>query len=147
MKTVCLSSVVRWCWCVSRCFETEVCPESVRMFCAVQWKHLSFYPCSVLSSEDAFLFTHVLCCPVKTPFFLPFCVFRSTLYQHVLLLALCALLTRVILKGLTLRLKFVSDVCVCMFYVCFYDWFRRLTWQRVDICVRRGGDPVWLTGH
>ena len=31
--------------------------------------------------------------------------------------ALCALLTGVILKGLTLR-KFVSDVCVCMFYVC-----------------------------
>ena len=27
------------------------------------------------------------------------------------------LLTRVILKGLTLR-KFVSDVCVCMFYIC-----------------------------
>ena len=36
-------------------------------------------------------------------------------YQHVL--ASCALLTGVILKGLTLR-KFVSDVCVCMFYVC-----------------------------
>ena len=35
--------------------------------------------------------------------------------QHVL--ALCALLTGVILKGQTLR-KFVSDVCVCMFYVC-----------------------------
>ena len=32
-------------------------------------------------------------------------------------LAVCALLTRVILKGLTLR-KFVFDVCVCMFYVC-----------------------------
>ena len=45
-------------------------------------------------------------------------------YQHVL--ALCALLTGVILKGLTLR-KFVSDVCVCMFCVCFYDWFCRLT--------------------
>ena len=36
-------------------------------------------------------------------------------YQHVL--ALCALLKGVILKGLTLRI-FVSDVCVCMFYVC-----------------------------
>ena len=36
-------------------------------------------------------------------------------YQHVL--ALCALLTGVILKGLTLQ-KFVSDVCACMFYVC-----------------------------
>ena len=36
-------------------------------------------------------------------------------YQHVL--ALCALLTGVILKGLTLR-KVMSDVCVCMFYVC-----------------------------
>ena len=31
--------------------------------------------------------------------------------------ALYDLLTGVILKGLTL-LKFVSDVCVCMFYVC-----------------------------
>ena len=44
-------------------------------------------------------------------------------YQHVL--ALCALLTRVILKGLTLQI-FVSDVCVCMFYFCevtgFVDW-------------------------
>ena len=30
---------------------------------------------------------------------------------------LCVLLTGVILKGLTLR-KFVSDICVCMFYVC-----------------------------
>ena len=43
--------------------------------------------------------------------------------QHVL--ALCALLTGVILKGLTFR-KFVSDVCVCMFCVCvgigFVDW-------------------------
>ena len=36
-------------------------------------------------------------------------------YQNVL--ALSALLTGVILKGLTLR-KFVSDACVCMFYVC-----------------------------
>ena len=36
-------------------------------------------------------------------------------YQHVL--ALCALLIGVILKRLTLRI-FVSDVCVCMFYVC-----------------------------
>ena len=36
-------------------------------------------------------------------------------YQHVL--ALCALLTGVILKGPTLR-KFVFDVCVCRFYVC-----------------------------
>ena len=36
-------------------------------------------------------------------------------YQHVL--ALRALLTGVILKGLTLR-TFVSDVCVCMFCVC-----------------------------
>ena len=36
-------------------------------------------------------------------------------YQHVL--ALCAVLTGVILKGLTLR-KLVFDVCVCMFYVC-----------------------------
>ena len=36
-------------------------------------------------------------------------------YQHAL--ALCAFSTRVILKGLTLR-KFVSYVCVCMFYVC-----------------------------
>ena len=34
-------------------------------------------------------------------------------YQHVL--ALCALLTGVILKGLTLR-KFVSDVCVCFVF-------------------------------
>ena len=46
-------------------------------------------------------------------------------YQHVL--ALCALLTGVILKGLTLR-KFMS-VCVCMFYVCkvigFVDWLDR----------------------
>ena len=33
------------------------------------------------------------------------------------MLALCALLTGVILKGLTLR-KFVFDVCACMFYVC-----------------------------
>ena len=32
-------------------------------------------------------------------------------------LVLCALLTGVILKRLTLG-KFVSDVCVCMFYVC-----------------------------
>ena len=31
--------------------------------------------------------------------------------------AIGALLTGVILKGLTLR-KFVSDVCVCVFYVC-----------------------------
>ena len=30
---------------------------------------------------------------------------------------MCALLTGVMLKGLILR-KFVSDVCVCMFYVC-----------------------------
>ena len=47
-------------------------------------------------------------------------------YQHVL--ALFALLTGVILKGPTLR-KFVSDVCVCMFYVCevtgFVDWLDR----------------------
>ena len=47
-------------------------------------------------------------------------------YQHVL--AFFALLTGVILKGPTLR-KFVSDVCVCMFYVCevtgFVDWLDR----------------------
>ncbi len=47
-------------------------------------------------------------------------------YQHVL--ALRALLTGVIMKGLTLR-KFVSNVCVCMFYVClatgFVDWLDR----------------------
>ena len=47
-------------------------------------------------------------------------------YQHVL--ALCALLTGVILKGLTLR-ECVSDVCVCMFHVCevigFVDWLDR----------------------
>ena len=39
-----------------------------------------------------------------------------------------ALLTGIILKGLTLR-KFVSGVCVCMFYVCevigFVDWLDR----------------------
>ena len=36
-------------------------------------------------------------------------------YQHVL--ALCALLRGLILKGLTVQ-KFVSDICVsCMFYV------------------------------
>ena len=43
-------------------------------------------------------------------------------------IALCALLTLVILKRLTLR-KFVSDVCVCMFYVCemigLVDWLDR----------------------
>ena len=47
-------------------------------------------------------------------------------YQHVL--ALCTLFTGVILKRLTLRI-FVSDVCVCMFYVCkvigFEDGFDR----------------------
>ena len=47
-------------------------------------------------------------------------------YQHVLVLR--GLLTGVILKGLTLR-KFVSDICVCMFYVCeeigFVDWLDR----------------------
>ena len=37
--------------------------------------------------------------------------------EYHLVLALCALLTGVILKGLTLQ-KFVSDVCACMFYVC-----------------------------
>ena len=51
---------------------------------------------------------------------------RNGRYQHVL--ALCALLTGVILKWLTLR-KFVFDVCVCMFYVCeligFVDWLDR----------------------
>ena len=46
--------------------------------------------------------------------------------QHVL--ALCALLTGVILKGLTLR-KFVSDVlCMQVLYL-WSDWFCRLTWQ------------------
>ena len=79
-------------------------------------------------------------------------------YQHVL--ALCALLTGVILKGLTLR-KFVSDVWVFMFYVCevigFVDWLDRgliymweefrnvhllMTWVWLS-----WGDPVWLTGH
>ena len=48
---------------------------------------------------------------------------------------LCAFLTGVILKGLTLW-KFVSDVCVRMFYVCkmigFVDWLHRgliCTWE------------------
>ena len=51
---------------------------------------------------------------------------------------------------------------VCIFYVCFYDWFCRLTWQRVDVYVWEEfrnvyllmtwvwlswGDHVWLTGH
>ena len=46
--------------------------------------------------------------------------------QH--FVALCGLLTGVLLKGLTLQ-KLVSDVCVCMFYVClatgFVDWLDR----------------------
>ena len=41
-------------------------------------------------------------------------------YQQVL--ALCDLLTGVILKGLTLR-KCVFDVCVCMFCFMFTKWF------------------------
>ena len=64
------------------------------------------------------------------------------------------------MKGLTLR-KLVSDVRVCMFYVCkvtgFVDWLDRgliymweefgnvyllMTWVWLS-----WGDPVWLTGH
>ena len=37
--------------------------------------------------------------------------------EYHLVLALCALLTGVVLKGLTVK-KFVSDVCVCIFHVC-----------------------------
>ena len=33
--------------------------------------------------------------------------------------------------------KFVSDVCVWMFLCSWSDWFCRLTWQKVDIYVRR----------
>ena len=57
--------------------------------------------------------------------FIPFLYFSLTWYRYIRrngrqyqhVLALCDLLTAVILKGLTLQ-KFVSDVCVCMFYVC-----------------------------
>ena len=94
------------------------------------------------------IFVVVVCC----------CFDFSQRYQHVL--ALRAILTGIILKGLTLR-KFVSDVCVCMFHVCevigFVDWLDRgliqmweefrnvyllMTWVWLSWC-----DPVWLTGH
>ena len=71
-----------------------------------------------------------------------------------------ALLTGVILKGLTLR-KCVSDVCVCMFYVYevsdFVDWldgglmymweeFRNVYLLMAWVWLS-WGDPAWLTGH
>ena len=46
----------------------------------------------------------------------PFSCLLSRNFFPFSFLLLCALLTGVILKGLTLRI-FVSDVCVCMFYV------------------------------
>ena len=53
--------------------------------------------------------------------------------QHVL--ALCALLTRLILKGLILQ-TFVW--CLCMCVLCLWsDWFCGLTWQKFGICMRR----------
>ena len=74
-------------------------------------------------------------------------------------LALCALLTGVILKGLTLR-KNVYVCFMCMYVLCLQgDWFCRLTWYIIMWEEFRNvyllmtwvqlswGDPVWLTGH
>ena len=62
----------------------------------------------------------VLCLPITFFIYFSLTWYRSIRrncrrYQHAL--ALCVLLTGVILKRLTLR-KFVSDVCVCIVYVC-----------------------------
>ena len=85
-------------------------------------------------------------------------VFSAT--DHERKSSVLALLTGVILKGLTLW-KFVSDICVCMFYVCkvigSVDWLDRgliYMWEEfrnVYLLVTwvwlSWGDPVWLTGH
>ena len=74
--------------------------------------------------------------------------------QH--FVALCGLLTGVLLKGLTLQ-KLVSDVCVCIFYVClaigFVDWHDRgfIYIRRVLKCAfaydlsLSWGDPITTT--
>ena len=87
-------------WCGGRCEQCSA--DTIYLKILLFWRR----PTSALVFRFGACFEVSLFCP-------PFPTRNGRRYQHAL--ALCALLTGVMLKGLTLR-KFMSDICV---YICF----------------------------